>query len=277
MDSFVTQHPTPAIVPHPRPRRGNSNGFHAAALDPSMIVELAHDLRSPLTSIMSLAEHMQRGGGGPVTDSQRRQLAIIYSAALCLSQTASGIVDLGRGDRNLEYDRPGPLSLTDLFGEVAAIVAPMAEEKGLVLRTSVQVEDWRVGPIGTLSRVLVNLATNALKFTEKGEVELAANPVGSGDVELSVRDTGPGLDPRLVRSLFQPFPETDPPAPKKYFSSSGLGLALCRQLVGSLGSELQVESRPEWGSRFFFRLRLQEVARSPRFCHPPQHPTKRTA
>jgi hypothetical protein len=87
------------------------------ALETNLIVELAHDLRSPLTSIMSLAEHLQRAGAGPVTDSQRRQLAIIYSAALCLSQTAGAIVYLGRGDRNLDYDRPGPFSLTDLFGE----------------------------------------------------------------------------------------------------------------------------------------------------------------
>lgn len=277
MNTAVTQHPTSTIVPLPKPRHTTGDGFHAAALEPNLIVELAHDLRSPLTSIMSLAEHLQRGGAGPVTASQRRQLAIIYSAALCLSQTASGIVDLGRADRNLEYDSPGPFSLTELFGGVAAIVAPMAEEKGLALRTSVQVEDWRVGPVGTLSRVLVNLATNALKFTEEGDVELAATPVRSGAIELSVRDTGPGLDPRLVPSLFLPFPVNDPARLRRSFSSSGLGLALCRRLVTSLGSELLVESRPEWGSRFFFRLDLLEVARSPRFGLPPLHSPKRTA
>jgi signal transduction histidine kinase len=268
MNSAVQWHPTPAPA-------SPSNDLRETV--PELLVELAHDLRSPLTSIMSLADHLQRGGAGPVTASQRRQLAIIYSAALCLSQTASGVVDLGRGDRGSEYDRPGPFSLTELFGATETIVAPMVEEKGLELRTLVRVQDWRVGSLGTLGRVLLNLVTNALKFTEEGLVELTADPAGPGVVELSIRDTGPGLDPYLIRSLFQPFPVTDPPAPRRYFSSSGLGLALCRELVASMGSELKVESRPHSGTRFYFLLELPEIAQSARFRHPPPYPTKRTA
>lgn len=251
--------------------------FPMPAIPAELVVELAHDLRSPLTSIMSLAEHMQGGGGGPVTDTQRRQLSIIYSAALCLSQTASGVVELGRGGAGSEYDCPGPFSLTELFAGTQLMVAPMAEEKGLELRMNVAVEDWRVGPVGTLGRVLLNLTTNALKFTEEGVVELTASSVGPGTIELAVRDTGPGLEPHLMRTLFQPFPVADAPAPRRYFSSTGLGLALCRKLVAALGSELQVESRPRAGTRFYFRLELPEVARSSRFGRPEFHLSTRTA
>jgi len=101
--------------------------------------------------------------------------------------------------------------------------------------------------------VLLNLATNAVKFTDTGYVELAARPIDSKRLEFSVRDTGPGFDTALLRSLYQPVRPVSASG-RHHFSSSGLGLAICRKLVKAMGTELQVETRPNWGTRFFFEV-----------------------
>jgi signal transduction histidine kinase len=109
-----------------------------------------------------------------------------------------------------------------------------------------------------LGRVLLNLTTNALKFTDEGYVELTALEVAPDRLELSVRDTGPGVNPDAIPSLFQPFRRAQARG-GVFFSGTGLGLAICRKLVRAMGSELQLETRPQWGTRFYFELTLPTV------------------
>jgi len=220
-----------------------------------LIVEVAHDLRSPLTSILFLAETLQRGQSGPVTDIQRRQLGLIYSAALGLSTLASNVMELARGGSRLADDQPGPFSVTDVLESVADIVRPMAEEKGLTVRLLPPSPDHRLGPAQALSRVLLNLTTNAIKFTEEGFVEIVAKGLDDRRVEFSVRDSGPGVNPTAVETLFLPFRQ-GPHNHQIRFSGTGLGLALCRKLVEAMGSELRYETGAEWGTRFFFEMKL---------------------
>ena len=137
-----------------------------------LVVEVAHDLRSPLTSILFLAETLQRGRSGPVNEIQERQLGLIYSAAFGLSSVASDVIELARGgDRLVDLD-PIPFSVTDILESVRDIVQPIAEEKGLTVQLSTPEADFRVGHPVALSRVLLNLTTNALKFTAEGFVEV---------------------------------------------------------------------------------------------------------
>ncbi|HXH63415.1 MAG TPA: ATP-binding protein, partial [Gemmatimonadales bacterium] len=106
-----------------------------------------------------------------------------------------------------------------------------------------------------LSRVLLNLTTNALKFTEVGSVVVSARVTGPSRMEFAVRDTGPGIDQESMKNLYQPFVRGDVSRRAK-FSGSGLGLAICRKLVAAMGGELQVDSRPGCGTRFWFELEL---------------------
>src|SRR5882672_10707480 len=99
-----------------------------------LVTELAHDLRSPLTSIMFLAESMQLGQSGPINDAQRRQLGLIRSAALCLCAAASDVLELSRGGESLTDREPTPFSITDVFRSVRDLAKPLSEEKGLDLR-----------------------------------------------------------------------------------------------------------------------------------------------
>ena len=228
-----------------------------------LVVEVAHDLRSPLTSILFLAETLQRGRSGAVNAVQERQLGLIYSAAFGLSSVASDVIELARGgDRLVDLD-PIPFSVTDILESVRDIVQPIAEEKNLTVRLTVPEADFRIGHPVALSRVLLNLTTNALKFTGEGFVELTAIQRGPRSLEFSVRDTGRGIPPQSMATLFEPFRRRQKPG-EYAFSGSGLGLSICRKLVEAMGSVMQVDTSPGYGTRFYFVLDLP-VAGEPRF------------
>jgi signal transduction histidine kinase len=220
-----------------------------------LVVEVAHDLRSPLTSILFLAETLQRGRSGAVNTVQERQLGLIYSAAFGLSSVASDVIELARGgDRLVDLD-PIPFSVTDILESVRDIVQPIAEEKNLTIRLTAPESDFRIGHPVALSRVLLNLTTNALKFTGEGFVELTAIQRAPRSIEFSVRDTGRGIPPQSMATLFEPFRRRQKPG-EYAFSGSGLGLSICRKLVEAMGSAMQVETAPGYGTRFYFVLDL---------------------
>lgn len=223
-----------------------------------LVVEVAHDLRSPLTSILFLAETLQRGRSGPVTPLQERQLGLIYSAAFGLSSVASDVIELARGGDRLVDMEPLPFSVSDILVSVRDIVQPIAEEKGLDVRLVATEGTIRIGHSVALSRVLLNLTTNALKFSDSGYVEVSAS-VGEGSaMEFAVRDTGRGIPQEAMEMLFEPFRRRQ--KERDYaFSGSGLGLSICRKLVEAMGGQMQVSTATGEGTRFFFSLELPRV------------------
>jgi signal transduction histidine kinase len=188
-----------------------------------------------------------------VNDAQRRALGLMYSAALSLCTTASDVVELARGGNRLVDRGPEPFSVSEMLASVRDMVSPLAEEKGLELRLVHPVPERRIGHPRALSRVLLNLATNAVKYTDAGFVEIAARPVTATQVEFSVRDTGAGLSTEALRTLYQPFRKASSTL-RQQFSSSGLGLAICRKLLRAMGAELHVKTAPQGGTRFSFTL-----------------------
>src|SRR5438093_848949 len=210
----------PRLAPEPEPQDLTACLAGPNGLD--LVVDLAHDLRSPLTSILFLAEALQQGQGGTVTPEQSRQVGLIYSAALSLCATASDVLELARGGNRLVDRSPTPFSVVETFASVRSMILPIAEEKGLGVQLVHPVPERRVGQARALSRVLLNLATNAVKFTDTGFVELAARPIDSKRLEFSVRDTGAGVDPALLRTLYQPV-RPMPANGRQHYSRSGLG------------------------------------------------------
>ncbi|MFN2317422.1 MAG: sensor histidine kinase [Gemmatimonadales bacterium] len=226
-----------------------------------LVVEVAHDLRSPLTSILFLAETLQRGRSGPVTPLQERQLGLIYSAAFGLSSVASDVIELARGGDRLVDMEPLPFSVSDILVSVRDIVQPIAEEKGLDVRLVAPEGTIRIGHSVALSRVLLNLTTNALKFSDEGFVEVSASVGEGAAMEFAVRDTGRGIPQEAMEMLFEPFRRRQ--KERDYaFSGSGLGLSICRKLVEAMGSQMQVRTAPGEGTRFFFTLDLPHVGHS---------------
>jgi signal transduction histidine kinase len=238
-----------------------SGHFNARLSSPDgldLVVEVAHDLRSPITSILFLAETLGRGQSGALNELQHRQLRLIYSAALGLSTMASDVIELARGGDQLVEKDVAPFSIRELIEGACDMVRPIAEEKGLDLRFDTPATDQRLGRALALSRVLLNLTTNALKFTDHGFVEITAAAKGLTHVEFSVRDTGAGISEEALASLYQPFRRSRSRQGRGgyYFSGTGLGLAMCRKLVQAMGAELEFETKAGWGTRFYFRLNL---------------------
>jgi signal transduction histidine kinase len=219
-----------------------------------LLVEIAHDLRSPLSSILFLSETLHNGLSGEVNELQRRQLALIYSAALGLSGLVSNSIELGIGGERLADSQPSSFSITDTLQAVQGMVHPMAEEKELALHVRSEAFDHRLGHPVALSRALLNLTCNALKFTDQGFVQITAVAKHGARVEFSVRDTGPGIDAQALNRLYQPF-HRDWSGVGFKFSGTGLGLAITRKLIAAMGSELQVETG-SWGTRFYFEVDL---------------------
>jgi signal transduction histidine kinase len=217
-----------------------------------LLVEVAHDLRSPLTSILFLSEALRAGHSGQVNETQRSQLGLIYSAALGLASVSQDIVDLARDGRGLIEGEREPYSLAEVFQGVEDLLRPMAEEKHIELRVTVEEFERSHGYPIALGRVLLNLASNALKFTDQGHVELGVHR-RARQLEFFVRDTGRGISPDRQDDLFQPFKKRADQQ-GQFFSGSGVGLSIARRLVRGMGSELEWETTPEVGTRFWFVL-----------------------
>ena len=233
----------------------SAGDFLARLQGPDLVLELAHDLRSPLTSVLFLCDVLRAGQSGPVNDLQQRQLRIIYSAALGLVSMASDVIEMAQGGERLLEREPSSFSIRGILDALVDLVQPIAEERGLSLRVISPAEDRRVGHPVALSRVLLNLTTNALKFTEAGFVEISAQSSGSRSVAFSVRDTGGGLASDALVDLFNPLRRKA--SGREYgLSGSGLGLMICRRLVRAQGSELKLETIRGWGTRFYFDLDL---------------------
>lgn len=220
-----------------------------------LVVEVAHDMRSPLTSILFLSEILHRDQAGRMDPVQKRQVGIIYSAALGLVALTTDMLEMARAGTS-HANQPVPFSINETLFALRDLVRPMAEEKGIEFRIAEVSSDNRIGHPIAISRILLNLSTNALKFTHDGHVEVSAEPIGGTRLEFAVRDTGPGIPAHAMDSLYQPFRPEPSRESGYYFSGTGLGLAICRRLVSAMGSELKIETAPGWGTRFSFVLDL---------------------
>jgi signal transduction histidine kinase len=225
-----------------------------------LVVEMAHDMRSPLGSILILAERLRYGSGGTLTPIQERQLGLVYSAAFGLSALAGDVIELARGGTTLMDQPPMPFLVSDVLQSIMDILRPMAEEKRLIVRCVGPEADLRVGYQAALNRVLLNLATNAIKFTNVGTVDVVCKQLDRSRVEFSVKDTGRGIPTHVMSNLFEAFRQRQITGDYA-FSSAGLGLSICKKLIVAMGGELGVDTELEKGTRFHFVLDLPQGSR----------------
>ena len=220
------------------------------------IVAVAHDMRSPLTSVLFLVDALRKEHSGPITQHQERQLLLVYAAVFALSSLSSDLLDLARGGDRLLDPVPMPFSISECLHVVRDIVQPIAEEKKLdVLLSAPEKGDRRIGQPIALTRVLLNLTTNALKFTNQGNVTVSVTGVSRTELEFAVSDTGSGIPPEILDTLFDAFRQQGQSG-KTVFSSAGLGLSICQKLVMAMGGTLGVETVYGERTRFSFRLKL---------------------
>ncbi|MEW6098044.1 MAG: response regulator [Pseudomonadota bacterium] len=225
------------------------------------LASMSHELRTPLNSVLILSQLLAENPQGTLTDKQVEYARTIHGAGQDLLELINDILDLAKiesGALRVDWE---PVTLDALLHSSEAQFRPLAERKGLVLRLRREQE----APPRILSdaqrvwQIVKNLLSNALKFTERGEVEMtvraAEGPGGVAGVALAVRDTGIGIAPQLHERIFESFQQGDRGTARKY-GGTGLGLAISRRLARLLGGELSVRSAPGQGSTFTLWLPL---------------------
>jgi signal transduction histidine kinase len=223
-----------------------------------LLIEIAHDMRSPLAAILFLLDMLRTERSGPMNELQKQQLRLIYGASLGIMQLACDMIDSVRGAARLIGERPSEFSIAEILASIKEIVQPMAEEKGVGLEIVLPGDDVRRGLPAALNRILLNLTSNAIKFTGAGVVTISAKEVSPTLVEFSVQDSGREIPAQVMEQLFRPFRRSDARRART-FSSAGLGLSICHKLALALGSELRVTTTATRGTRFHFLMDLPLV------------------
>jgi signal transduction histidine kinase/ActR/RegA family two-component response regulator len=227
----------------------------ANVLKTQFLANMSHEIRTPLNGVLAMAEVMAMG---ELTGVQRERLQIIRQSGGLLLAVLNDVLDLSKIEA-------GKLSLVCESFDLSAVIAPvvesfsvMARGKGLAFSMQVQesAQGWWDGDADRLRQVVGNLLSNAVKFTPSGAVAATVdvNPQ-SGAIRLCVRDSGIGIAPEKLPTLFEKFTQADNSATRR-FGGTGLGLAICRELTQMMGGSIDVESREGEGSVFTVELPL---------------------
>ena len=235
------------------------------------LANMSHEIRTPMNAVIGIATLLERT---PLNERQSGLLHQLGSSARMLMCLINDILDLSRieaGKLRIEHSQ---FRLDDVLTDVASVVGERARAKGLDLLYSVQkgLPSLLNGDPVRLQQLLVNLTTNALKFTEHGQVLVEISAEHRGDDELMlkvvVRDSGIGISAENLARLFQPFSQVDDSDSRKQ-GGVGLGLAICKRLVELMGGQIGAESTPGQGSAFWFTAPFALV-------HDEQAPTGQT-
>jgi signal transduction histidine kinase len=213
------------------------------------LATMSHELRTPLTALAGYEELLVDAVLGPLSDSQREVLERMHHVTAHLSSMIEDVLAYTNLETGGEVVRPTDLLAADLLSAAAAVVQPLAEAKHLSLVVeSAAVPIRMTTDVDKARQILVNLAANAIKFTDRGDVRLSL----SGDdreVRFSVIDSGIGIDPHDVQRLFKPFTQLDSGLTRKH-GGTGLGLYISERLARLLQGRIDVTSLPGQGATF---------------------------
>jgi signal transduction histidine kinase len=212
--------------------------------------DMSHELRAPLASVINLTRLLLAHSDGPLTTEQEYQVTLIQRSAESLADMVNDLLDIAKIEARKVELRIESVPVSEIFAGVRGLFRPLATNE----RVEFIVEDppepiVLVTDAQRIAQVLRNFISNALKFTDAGEVRVSARTLDAGHVSLDVVDTGIGIAPADQRRIFEDYTQVDGPIQKRV-RGTGLGLPLTRKLALLLGGEVQLESRLGEGSRF---------------------------
>jgi two-component system sensor histidine kinase/response regulator len=228
------------------------------------LARMSHEIRTPMNGVLGMAELLR---DSPTLDErQRRYVTAIHQSGSALLVIINDILEFSKIEAGkLELDK-APFDLRDVVEDSVDILAERAYSKGLELICDVpdNIDTAVCGDGPRLRQVIINLVSNAVKFTERGEVKISVRPGESSGVcdtsfNIEVTDTGVGIRPENCATIFEAFIQEDVSTTRRY-GGSGLGLAICKQLVELMGGRIGVASTPGLGSTFSFSVALNTEA-----------------
>jgi signal transduction histidine kinase len=212
---------------------------------------MSHEFRTPLSSVYSLSGILLQATDGPLSSEQVRQVQFIRDSIRELTEMVDDLLDLAKVEAGRIAVSPEWFEMVDLFAALRGMFKPIVTSGSV----SLIFEEPQAAPRiysddRRLSQILRNFISNALKFTKEGEVRVSARGVGEAQIEFAVTDTGVGIDPQYVPTLFNDFVQVDTRLQRR-LRGTGLGLSLSRKLAELLGGKVGVESTLGAGSRFW--------------------------
>jgi len=213
------------------------------------IASMSHELRTPLNSIIGFTGIMVKGLAGEINPEQKKQLGMVQDSARHLLALINDVIDISKIEADKIEAGVSTFNLSDVLRDVKNTYDPSAKERGLVLNIEIP------GPVAVTSddrrikQIIMNLVSNAIKFTDEGNVDLTVEQRGSV-VQVRVSDTGIGIGKEDLEQLFRPFSRIA--VPGRLVEGTGLGLYLSKKLARFLGGDITAESEPHKGSVFTF-------------------------
>ena len=216
------------------------------------LASMSHEIRTPLHAILASLDLISFVS---LAEDQRENLRVVESASTSLLELVDDLLDLAKVESGKMSLQRAEFDLSELATGVIELFQPRAEAAGLKIVASIPDGPTRVlGDRARLRQVLLNLVSNAVKFTEKGEVRVVIEALNERSFHFEVSDTGPGIPAAEQAAVFERFKQVSDSEGR--IRGTGLGIPLCRDLLALMGSELLLESEVGAGSRFHFDLQL---------------------
>ncbi len=221
---------------------------------------MSHEFRTPLTSMTSITGILLSRLDGPLTPEQQKQVEFLRGSTRELTEMVNDLLDLAKVEAGRITISPEWFEMVDLFSALRGMFKPIVNSTAVSLAFDEPEGDIKLySDDKKVSQILRNFISNALKFTQQGEVRVSASMLADGRVEFAVTDTGIGIAPEHLQELFSEFMQVNVPLQKK-LRGTGLGLSLAKKFAELLGGEVGVESEVGKGSRFWVRLPVQFAA-----------------
>lgn len=236
--------------------RAKDEAIEASKAKSSFLANMSHEIRTPLNGVIGISEVLS---DTPLTAVQRDYVDTIETSSQLLLSLINDVLDFSKIESGMLMISPNSSCVRESIYDIASIVCPKAKEKGIDIRVNISrntpyhivVDDHR------LRQIIMNFMSNAVKFTDKGYVELSvfthSLTNSTAVIEFSVEDSGVGINEEQQKSIFAPFAQEDNSTTRQ-FGGTGLGLAISTQLVDLMGGHIKLDSKKGQGSRFYFHL-----------------------